>query len=39
MSATQTRDHTVFIEAAIAQAIKSRDEGGIPIGSVLVLNG
>ena len=39
MTATQSQDHTVFIEAAIAQAIKSRDEGGIPIGSVLVLNG
>ena len=31
--------HDPFIEAAIEQAIKGRDEGGIPIGSVLVLDG
>ncbi len=28
-----------FMEAAIAEAIAGRDEGGIPIGSVLVRNG
>jgi creatinine deaminase len=28
-----------FMQAAIAQARKSRDEGGIPIGSILVRNG
>lgn len=32
-------DHAPYIDAAIAQAIKGRDEGGIPIGSVLVLDG
>ena len=31
--------HDPFIKAAIEQAIKGRDEGGIPIGSVLVLDG
>ena len=28
-----------FMEAAIAEAVAGRDEGGIPIGSVLVCNG
>ena len=28
-----------FLDAAIAQAIEGRDEGGIPIGSVLVIDG
>jgi len=32
-------NHDPFIQAAIEQAIKGRDEGGIPIGSVLVLDG
>jgi len=32
-------DHTPFIEAAIEQAEKGLGEGGIPIGSVLVLDG
>lgn len=32
-------DHTPFIEAAIEQARKGLSEGGIPIGSVLVLDG
>lgn len=27
-----------FLEAAIAEAVKGRDEGGIPIGSVLVID-
>ena len=34
-----TIQHDPFIKAAIEQAIKGRDEGGIPIGSVLVLDG
>ena len=34
-----TIHHDPFIKAAIEQAIKGRDEGGIPIGSVLVLDG
>jgi cytosine deaminase len=29
----------VFLDAAITEARKSRDEGGIPIGSVLVVDG
>jgi cytosine deaminase len=29
----------VFLDASIAEARKSRDEGGIPIGSVLVVDG
>ncbi len=32
-------DHTPFIEAALEQARKGLSEGGIPIGSVLVLDG
>jgi cytosine/creatinine deaminase len=28
-----------FLEAAIEEARKGMDEGGIPIGSVLVING
>jgi len=36
---SDTIDHEPFIQAAIEQAIKGRDEGGIPIGSVLVLDG
>ncbi|MFZ4588637.1 MAG: nucleoside deaminase, partial [Terrimicrobiaceae bacterium] len=33
----QTKDP--FLQAAIEEARKGRDEGGIPIGSVLVLDG
>jgi cytosine/creatinine deaminase len=29
----------VFLDAAVAEAIAGRDEGGIPIGSVLVIDG
>lgn len=32
-------DHTPFIKAAIEEAHKGRDTGGIPIGSVLILDG
>jgi cytosine deaminase len=32
-------DHTPFLDAAIAEAEAGRDEGGIPIGSVLVVDG
>ncbi|MFK7996330.1 MAG: nucleoside deaminase [Granulosicoccus sp.] len=32
-------DHSQFMQAAIAEAHKGRDAGGIPIGSVLVLDG
>lgn len=32
-------DHTPFMQAAIAEARKGRKAGGIPIGSVLVLDG
>lgn len=32
-------DHTPFMQAAIAEARKGRASGGIPIGSVLVLDG
>lgn len=31
--------HDAFFEAAIAEAVAGRDEGGIPIGSVLVIDG
>lgn len=34
-----TQSHDEFISAAIAQALKSLGEGGIPIGSALVRNG
>jgi len=32
-------DHTPFMKAAIEEALKGRAAGGIPIGSVLVLDG
>ena len=32
-------DHRTFLDAAIAEAEAGRDEGGIPIGSVLVIDG
>ncbi len=32
-------DHSLFLKAAIEQAERGRDAGGIPIGSVLVLDG
>src|SRR3954463_15159442 len=32
-------DHSPFLRAAIDEARKGRDEGGIPIGSVLVVDG
>ncbi|WP_435005101.1 nucleoside deaminase [Tundrisphaera lichenicola] len=32
-------DHARFLEAAIDEARQGRDEGGIPIGSVLVIDG
>ena len=32
-------DHAPFMQAAVEQARKSRSEGGIPIGSVLVIDG
>ncbi|HVT17277.1 MAG TPA: nucleoside deaminase [Thermoanaerobaculia bacterium] len=32
-------DDRRFLDAAIAQALEGRDEGGIPIGSVLVVGG
>lgn len=32
-------DEQAFLDAAIEEAIKGRDEGGIPIGSVLVIDG
>ncbi|RDV27415.1 nucleoside deaminase [Alteromonas aestuariivivens] len=32
-------DHEFFMQAAVEQAQKSLDEGGIPIGSVLVIDG
>ena len=32
-------DHRVFLDAALAEAEAGRDEGGIPIGSVLVIDG
>jgi cytosine deaminase len=31
-------DHAPFLRAAIEEAMKGRDEGGIPIGSVLVID-
>jgi cytosine/creatinine deaminase len=31
--------HTIFLRAAIDEARQGRDEGGIPIGSVLVIDG
>lgn len=34
-----TNDHQIFMDLALAQAQKSLDEGGVPIGSVLVLDG
>lgn len=39
MSGQSIEDHGPYIEAAIEQALKGLDEGGIPIGSVLVLDG
>jgi creatinine deaminase len=32
-------EEQAFLDAAIEEAIKGRDEGGIPIGSVLVIDG
>jgi len=32
-------NHQPFMQAAIDEAIAGRDEGGIPIGSVLVIDG
>jgi creatinine deaminase len=34
-----TKDQQQFLDAAIEEAFLGRDEGGIPIGSVLVLDG
>lgn len=38
-SGSTRSDDDVFLDAAIEQAIKGRDEGGIPIGAVLVVDG
>lgn len=35
----EVKDHMLFMSEAIDMAIKSKKEGGIPIGSVLVKNG
>ncbi len=38
MSVVLTDEQQVFMEAAIEEAIKGRNEGGIPIGSVVVID-
>jgi len=38
MSVALTDEQQAFMDAAIEEAIKGRDEGGIPIGSVVVID-
>jgi cytosine deaminase len=38
MNVVLTDEQQVFMDAAIEEAIKGRDEGGIPIGSVVVID-
>lgn len=38
MSVTLTDEQQAFMDAAIEEAIKGRNEGGIPIGSVVVID-
>lgn len=38
MSVALTEDQQRFMDAAIEEAIKGRDDGGIPIGSVVVID-